>query len=277
MVNFRALIAGHLVVVAAIADPLGLRAQSPSMHEPMDSVVVVFERWADTYGGWLVQAFDSIPAPRYSYRPTSRQQSIGYVAQPLEDANYELCERFAHLRHSRTAKDSLADTVKALWPKDTLVSRLEASLRFCDSTLERAGPLRSPVLADNLVAFVTDLAEHYSQISAYMRLLGMIPPSGLPPKKRTAINLSPSELRPYQGAYQLEPRLELKVTMRGDTLFVRSSLRGVAVHLWPERSNYFFVTTVDAQITFTRDTGGEVSGLILHQYGRDRFAKRIGS
>jgi hypothetical protein len=131
------------------------------------------------------------------------------------------------------------------------------------------------VLADNLVAFVTDLAEHYSQISAYMRLLDMVPPSALPPRKRTPIELSAAELRPYQGAYQVAPGLELRVTMRGDTLFVQSSRGGDPVHLWPERGDSFFVTTVDVQITFTRDTSGEVSGLILHQYGRDRLAKRI--
>ena len=109
-----------------------------------------------------------------------------------------------------------------------------------------------------------------------MRLLNRVPPSALPPKKRTAIEVSASELRPYQGAYQVAPGLELKVTMRGDTLFVQSSRGGDPVHLWPERSNSFFITTVDAQVTFTRDTTGVVSGLILHQYGRDRFAKRIG-
>jgi hypothetical protein len=108
-----------------------------------------------------------------------------------------------------------------------------------------------------------------------MRLLGMTPPSAVPPKKRTAIELPASQLRPYPGAYQVAPGLALKVTMRGDTLFVQSSLGGDPVHLWPERSNYFFVNTVDAQITFTRDTTGRVSGLILHQYGRDRFAKRV--
>jgi hypothetical protein len=63
--------------------------------------------------------------------------------------------------------------------------------------------------------------------------------------------------------------------MRGDSLFVQSSRGGDPVHLWAERINSFFVTTVDVQITFTRDTRGEVSGLILRQYGRDRLAKRI--
>lgn len=33
--------------------------------------------------------------------------------------------------------------------------------------------------ARDLILFVTDLAEHYSQIATYMRILGMVPPSAL--------------------------------------------------------------------------------------------------
>ena len=38
----------------------------------------------------------------------------------------------------------------------------------------------SAALKENLLALVTDLAEHYSQLSSYMRLIGMLPPSALP-------------------------------------------------------------------------------------------------
>ena len=77
MANLRTRVAGRIVVIAAIAVPLALAAQSPTAREPRDSVVPVFQRWADAYGGWLAQALDSIPATRYSYRPTPRQQSVG--------------------------------------------------------------------------------------------------------------------------------------------------------------------------------------------------------
>ena len=192
MVNVRS--CRLLLIAAAIALPGMLGAQSSTMPEEMDGVMIAFERFADHFGGQLVQAFDSIPASRYDYRPTPVQQSIGFIAEHLEDANYGLCSRFAGLKHVGTAKDSLADTLKAKWPKDTLVTLLQASLQFCDSALERAAHLQSPVLASNLLAFETDLAEHYSQISNYMRLLGMVPPSALPPTKHTAIELPASVL-----------------------------------------------------------------------------------
>ena len=139
-------------------------------------------------------AFDSIPASQYGFRPTPAQQSIGHIAQHLEDANYQLCALFGNQKRVVAAKDSLADTIKAQWPKDTLITRLRASLVFCRDAIEK---LTDAQLADELtvstpsgpqtvlrvrylILLVTDLAEHYSQLSSYMRLLGLVPPSALP-------------------------------------------------------------------------------------------------
>lgn len=255
--------------------PAALAAQSPVAHAPSDGVMLVFERFADLFGSRLVAAFDSIPAARYDYRPTPTQQTIGYIAQHLEAANYSLCERIGDLKHSRTAKDSLADTIKARWPKDTLVARLQASLRFCDTAIAQPEQLRSAALAITLLEFETDLAEHYSQIATYMRLLGMVPPSALPPRRRVAIELSPSALSQFVGVYQIGPGLELNITTEGGALFIRSTAGGAAVRLLPESSNDFFVNEVDAQITFTHDASRIVTGLFLHQYGRDRPAHKI--
>jgi Domain of unknown function (DUF3471) len=267
-----------LLLVIALAFPAALAAQSPATTSgaSADGVMLEFGRFADIFGSRLVAAFDSIPASRYDYRPTAPQQTVGYIAQHLEGANYGLCARFGELkRPPLTAKDSLADTVKARWPKDTLVARLRTSLRFCDAAIEHAGPLQSAALASSLLAFETDLAEHYSQISNYMRLIGMVPPSALPPRKRTAITLPASALSPFVGVYQIAPGTELQVTMQNGALFVRSTTGGSALHLWPESATSFFVSEADAQLTFTRDPSGAVTGLVLHQFDRDRPAKKI--
>jgi hypothetical protein len=100
-------------------------------------------------------------------------------------------------KHAMTAKDSLADSVKALWPKDTLVARLRASLAYCDQAIDGltdaqladqipVGPPGSGRTIDRsryLIAYVTDLAEHYAQLSSYMRLNGLVPPTALPRPK----------------------------------------------------------------------------------------------
>ncbi|MEP7347468.1 MAG: DUF3471 domain-containing protein [Gemmatimonadaceae bacterium] len=266
---------GRALIVITLALPVALAGQTQAARQSPDVVMLQFVRFADIFGSRLVAAFDSIPAVRYDYRPTPAQQTIGFIAQHLEDANYGLCERLGDLKHPRSAKDSLSDTLKARWPKDTLVARLEASLRFCDTAMERLAQLQSAAHAATLLAFETDLAEHYSQLATYMRLLGLVPPSALPPKQRTAIELPASALPPYVGLYQNASGLEFDVTLRKGALFITSSMGGPAVHLWPESSNDFFVNEADAQVTFARDASGAVTGLVLHQYGRDRIAKKV--
>jgi hypothetical protein len=263
------------LLVAALLLPGTLFAQAPTPRAAPDGVMLQFMRFADVFGGRLVTAFDSIPADRYVYRPTPSQQTIGYIAQHLEDANYALCERLGGPKAPRTAKDSVADTVKAQWPKDTLVTRLRTSLHFCDEAIARVPKLDSPAIASTLLAFETDLAEHYAQLAVYMRLLGLLPPSALPPRQRTAMELPATALSPFAGVYQLATGLELYVTIRDGALYVRTNAGGDAVRLWPESAVDFFVREIDAQVTFTRDATGAVTGLVLHQFGRDRPGTRI--
>jgi hypothetical protein len=265
----------RVLLLVALGLPTALAAQVPAPRDSADGVMLTFERFADVFGSRLVAAFDSIPATRYDYRPTPSQQTVGYIAQHLEDANYSLCERLGASKHPRTAKDSLADSVKARWPKDTLVARLRASLRYCDAAMERLPRLESAALASTLLAFETDLAEHYSQVATYMRLLGMVPPSALPPRPRTAIELPTSALSPYVGVYQLARGVELDVALRDGALLARSSTGGAPARLWPESRADFFLKEVDAQVTFTRDANGAVTGLVLHQWGRDRPGRKV--
>ena len=262
-----------LLAIAALV-PASLVAQTPASRGAPDGVIQQFVRIADIFGDRLVIAFDSIPANKYDYRPTPVQQTIGFIAQHLEHANYSLCERLGGPKYPKTAKDSLADTVKARWPKDTLVKRLEASLRFCDDAIERLPRLDSPATTATLLAFETDLAEHYSQLSVYMRLLGLVPPSALPPKQRTAIELPESALAAYVGTYEIAPGTELTISMRDHALYVYSSVSGSTLRLWPESPTAFFLKDVDAQIRFTRDASGAVTGSVVHQFGRDLVARK---
>jgi hypothetical protein len=256
---------------------------------------VSFRFFAGHYGGLLQSAFDSIPSDRYAYRPTPAQQSIGYIAQHLEDANYGLCERFGTTKRVTSAKDALPDTVKATWPKDTLVARLRASLAFCDAALAQmsdaglgdrvpseAGAAGAVALhMRTMLAFVTDLAEHYSQLASYMRLIGMVPPSALPPRPRTAIELPVAVLSQYVGTYDLPasvlldaPAFLIDVTLKDGALYAKPGARP-AVRLWPETTTEFFLKNVDAQVSFTRDASGVVTGLIIHQGGEDRAARKV--
>lgn len=252
-----------------------LCAQSSAPPPPPNAVMIQFERFADIFGSRLVAAFDSIPAAEYDFRPTAAQQSVGYIAQHLEDANYGLCERLTEAKHTKTPKDNIADTLKARWPKDTLVARLRTSLRFCDTALEGISQVNSAVVASTLLAFETDLAEHYSQISVYMRLLKLVPPSALAPVRRKANSMTRTALIPFVGTYELTPGYTLAVTEQDSILSIKSNLGGAGVLLWAASATEFFVRDADAEVTFTTDADGVTTGLVLHQYGRDRPAKKL--
>ena len=142
-----------VALAIALSAPLTLSAQQSARavdSPPPNGVARTFLSFGPPYGGWLLMAFDSIPATQYGFRPTAAQQSIGYIAQHLEDANYGLCSRIGVEQHSKSAKDSLADTIKARWPKDTLIDRVRASLVFCRDAIEQF--YRKP-LAKSISAF----------------------------------------------------------------------------------------------------------------------------
>jgi hypothetical protein len=187
----------RVLAVAALVVPMTLAAQQPAgapQLPPANPITLAFKTSGTRYAGWLTAAFDSIPAGKYGYKPTPVQQSVGYVAQHLESANYLLCSRFGGPAPTLTARDSLADTVKAMWPKDTLTTRLKASFAYCDAAMARVddaklaeevpsgppGSGRTAARARFVLGYVTDLVDHYSQIANYMRLNGLVPPSSLP-------------------------------------------------------------------------------------------------
>ncbi|HXF24355.1 MAG TPA: DinB family protein [Gemmatimonadaceae bacterium] len=189
-----------VALIAASCLPFTLSAQQTSTASAAqpNGVARTFLSFGQPYGGWLLMAFDSIPASQYGFRPTPVQQSIGFIAQHLETANYELCSTFGAEKHIKSAKDALPDTVKARWPKDTLTARVRRSLEFCAAQINRlsdaqladtmtantaVGP-QTVLRARYLILLVTDLAEHYAQISGYMRILGMVPPSALARRSR---------------------------------------------------------------------------------------------
>jgi hypothetical protein len=182
-------------VILALALPAGLAAQQPSATPPANPVTSVFRNRITGLQRNLAQAFDSIPEAKFSYKPTPAQQTIGYIAQHLANDNYFFCGNFGTMKPTRAAKDTTtADSVKATWPKDTLVAKLKESFTFCQSALAQlddakladqitmtfGGQSRSGTRASMVLGHALDMADHYSQIANYMRLNDLLPPTALP-------------------------------------------------------------------------------------------------
>jgi len=111
---------------------------------------------------------------------------------------------------------------------------------------------------------VNDLAGHAVDRRIPLRTLS-------PP--RTAIVLEAGMLDAYVGAYPLAPAFVLTVTREGAHLFVQATGQS-RFELFAETRDAFFLKEVDAQLTFTRDAAGSVTGLVLHQNGASRPAPK---
>jgi uncharacterized damage-inducible protein DinB len=183
----------RLLGAIALALPATMVAQQPAAPAapPANPITLALKNSGTRNANLLMQAFDSIPESKYGFKPTEKQLTIGYIAQHLENANYFLCNRFGPMKYTFTARDSMADTVKAKWPKDTLTARLKASFAFCDAAFAQlddaklaeqitVAPNRNAARAGSVLGYVTDLVDHYSQMANYMRAMGMLPPSALP-------------------------------------------------------------------------------------------------
>ena len=185
--------------VLALVLPATLVAQQPSGGAPANPITAVFRSRTLGLQRNIAQAFDSIPESKFSYKPTPAQLSIGYIAQHLVSDNYFFCNNFGAMKGTQTAEDTTtADSLKAKWPKATLVTKLKASLTFCENafsqlddaklaeqiTLSFGAQSQQRPRVSMVLGHALDLADHYSQLANYMRLNNMLPPTALPRPSR---------------------------------------------------------------------------------------------
>ena len=185
----------HLAILVLVT-PLSLAAaQQPPAAPPANPITQSFRGRITALSRNLAQAFDSIPESKFSYKPTPAQLSIGYIAQHLANDNYFFCSNFGTMKPTRPAEDTATpDSVKATWPKATLVARLKESFAFCEQafgqlddarladqiTVTFGGNSRTVTRSGMALGHAIDMADHYSQLANYMRLNNMLPPTALP-------------------------------------------------------------------------------------------------
>lgn len=185
-------------LILVLALPVGLTAQQSPAGPPANPITAAFRGRIMGLQRNIAQAFDSIPASKFSYRPTPAQLTIGYIAQHLVSDNTLFCNTFGAMKATQSAKETTTpDSIKATWPKDTLVAMLKASLTFCEKALAQVddaklsdqveltfnGNTRKVTRAAMVLGHALDLADHYSQLANYMRLNNILPPSALPRPK----------------------------------------------------------------------------------------------
>jgi uncharacterized damage-inducible protein DinB len=134
----------------------------------------------------MIAAAEAMPADKYSYKPTADQWTFGKVVSHVASSNGAIC--------AALSGNKAPDTVKAAEtaPKAELQAALKASFDFCDAAMAGLtdAKLGDPVAmrgtqmprARMLMEITADLPDHYSQMAAYLRLNGILPPSAQPRK-----------------------------------------------------------------------------------------------
>jgi hypothetical protein len=185
----------RLLVILASVTPITLAAQQPSATPPANPITTSFRNRITALHRNIAQAFDSIPESKFNFKPTPAQLSIGYIAQHVASDDYFFCNNFGAMKGTRAAEDTAtADSVKATWPREKLLSRLRGSFAFCDQamaqlddaklaepvTITFGGNSRTLARSAMVLGHAIDLADHYSQLANYMRLNNILPPTALP-------------------------------------------------------------------------------------------------
>jgi CubicO group peptidase (beta-lactamase class C family) len=91
--------------------------------------------------------------------------------------------------------------------------------------------------------------------------------------ERKEVTVAPAILANYVGTYELSPSFALVMTLEGSQLMTQATGQH-KLPLYPESETKFFLKVVDAQVDFVKNDKGEVTGLVLHQGGRDMKAAK---
>lgn len=93
---------------------------------------------------------------------------------------------------------------------------------------------------------------------------------------QVAVALDPEILERYVGRYELRPDMLATITVEDDHLAVQVQGQG-QFPLFAASETEFFLTVVDAQITFIENEDGQVTALVLHQGGADQTARKLAA
>jgi CubicO group peptidase (beta-lactamase class C family) len=87
-------------------------------------------------------------------------------------------------------------------------------------------------------------------------------------EEKKEVSLTPEQMRPFVGEYEIQPGFSLKVTLENGHLMTQATGQA-KFEIFPESPVKFFLKVVDAQLEFQRNADGNVDSLILYQGGAE--------
>ncbi|GLQ98135.1 serine hydrolase [Dyella mobilis] len=90
---------------------------------------------------------------------------------------------------------------------------------------------------------------------------------------RKSVAMSPDQLKVYEGAYQLSPKMVLRLSLAGDQLMAQAAGQQ-GIPIYPSSRDEFFARIGGISMSFKRNADGSINRLVLHQHG-DHPAPKI--
>ena len=182
------------MLIGLTASPLSAQ-QAPSSNAPVADAVRTFMQRLSVN---MVAAADDMPVSKLAYRPTPAQLSFGGVLVHSAEFNETVCSWVSGTKPPMEPKPGPNDTSEAGWatygPKAS--AHLKRSFEYCatalanldDSKLDEqvpwyGGPNSKTSRARALIVLPMDWQDHYAQLSMYLRMNGILPPTARPRPK----------------------------------------------------------------------------------------------
>jgi hypothetical protein len=158
----------------------------PCLAQKKNPVTTVIKEIMPRQARNLQAAVETMPADKFSFKPTDPQVTFGHLVAHMIESNYYLCAKASDSVQPKNPQPKETD-------KDGLVAALKASFDFCTASLARVDDSklgdtiqayggRDVPRAWSLIALTNDWADHYSAAAMYLRLNGLLPPTAQPKK-----------------------------------------------------------------------------------------------
>lgn len=140
----------------------------------------------------LLAAAEQMPEAEYGFRPTADVRTFAELLGHVADTQYLFCSAARGRANPKpgaegpgqTAPSAIEKTARA---KAEVVRALQESFAYCDDVfsglrdrnLGKAAKLLGREQSEGMIATlaIVHLVEHYGQVTVYLRLKGLVPPS----------------------------------------------------------------------------------------------------
>jgi len=95
------------------------------------------------------------------------------------------------------------------------------------------------------------------------------------PVVRVEAKIDPKILDKYVGEYELRPKVAIQITKEDEKLRAKFPNQNSRLIMTPESETKFFTKAAELTIAFEKDDKGKVTGIVVHDVGRDQRWKKV--